>query len=324
MPTISKGLGMNGPTLLSFRLALAVLSAGAAGCQYDFDAPFARPDGLAATDASVPPVDAASDLEIRPDGSSDGPQEASDEPVGDAPGLDTLGPCEAGLFQCNGSVLEACDAVSGDWLPQQDCTEPRLCDAAMAACHPCLPGDVRYEPCGCDGGDRPSTCLEDYEWGPFGPCDPPACNGNGTCTAAGFCLCDQPFAGLTCDLCNEPEDYFDYPTCSHSPPQGACACESQPKPNYPICNDTICRVADSTCSGCGTQGATAFCGPCNVYPDCDVCGCDCACSPGTSLQRYCPDGSIQELTCTGRWAAWPACPLMAPSEPPTPDPWRNR
>ena len=174
-----------------------------------------------------------------------------------------------------GPTCGACDVVStaGDGSITV-CNGHGTCNGGgtrhgTGACE-CEYGWTLHDDCSaCTAGFGPPGECTTCEAGYYGPdcaaCDSCAgkvhahCDGNGTHSGTGACVCDAGFTGDACDTCAE---HFQAPSCSSCvtgwAPQGACdTCAT----GYygPACTACPTCGAHSSCDGSGTTGGTGAC-----------------------------------------------------------------
>lgn len=157
-------------------------------------------------------------------------------------------PCAPGARQCNGAVLEVCNATSTAWDPSATCETDGLCQQTLAAGSP--------------------------------GCAPPVCNGNDTrcadaqpqiCNAGRTDFRDNGAACLTAELCNAGTGTCGMPVCE--PNQTRCT-GAQPEicnsgrtafvPNgAPCASEALCNRDTGTCGDQKCQAGQLRCDPDN-------------------------------------------------------------
>jgi EGF domain-containing protein len=268
------------------------------------------------------------------------------EPYPDAEGcIDVADGVECGTRYCNGlewrKLTCKYHACSGSELIE-DCDDGQECTADQCAAESGC--DNQPESAGTPCGDQGLACRVDDTCDAEGNCvdnglstDHSACpecqicqagdcvpqngedtkgdcNGHGVCNPDGTCQCNAEYAGMHCEMCNEPDDYWGYPDCNNDPVSGSCQCELQDK-DWAMCDGRICRVVIDNTAGCA--GATgSSCRACTQDITCSSCYifCDCRVSSGEneSISKSCGGGQTSTSTCqhggyTWTWSAWSTC-----------------
>jgi len=208
-------------------------------------------------------------------------------------------PCEPGDHQCNGAVLQVCNATSSGWNTVETCLSDGLCQQSLSS------GENKCRSPACTGGSfqcqgaQPLVCNAALtEFRPNGaPCmTAELCNAaSGTCGVPVCAPGQTRCTGAQPEICNPGRTMF-------VPHGEACASAALCRPETGTCGDVVCLSGQKRCD---PESPTAL-QVCNATFDgwdaCDTCATPELCSASLSAVT-CGASACVEPTCSpgDRW-----------------------